>query len=337
MYPQTQQLLRELVTQKIVPGVSYALLNHSEVLTEVSGWREVTPKKEKLRPGLQYDLASLTKVIGTATVIFQLVEAGKLSLSDSVQKYLPEFQDDRVQVWHLLTHTSGVAGYIPNRDQLAAPELKTALLRLPVTATFEQKVVYTDVGLLYLGWIIETIYQQPVQQVIKEQVLQPLELRGATFTPDPANCVPTNTRTGQLLRGVVHDPKARTLGKNCGSAGLFASLHDLIQFAQWYLGQRPDLAQLISPSFIKGLYADHTRHQLGRSLAWDLCQPENLQLQPLLYHTGYTGTLLLLDDELQQGLIVLTNRVHPREQNSAFLEWRERIVRQFMQELPEKR
>lgn len=337
MYPQTQQLLKELVNQKIVPGISYALINDSEVLTEVFGWRELTPNPKKLVPGLQYDLASLTKVIGTATVIFQLIETGQLSVNDSVQKFLPTFQDSRVQLWHLLTHTSGIAGYIPNRDQLTPVDLKKALLELPVTETFEKKVVYTDVGLLYLGWIIEAIYQQPVQTVITEQVLQPLKLRDTTFTPNPDNCVPTNTRTGELLQGIVHDPKARILGENCGSAGLFASLSDLIQFSQWYLGQRPDLPQLISQSFIKHLYADHTRHQLGRSLAWNLRQPQDSQLQPVLYHTGYTGTMLLLDEEFQQGLIVLTNRVHPHEQNDIFLDWRERIARQFVEESSKQR
>ena len=332
MYPQTQQLLHDLVTQKIVPGISYALINRSEVLTQTFGWRELVPQRQQLTPGLQYDLASLTKVIGTTTVILQLVEAKRLALTDTVQRFLPEFQDERVQLWHLLTHTSGIAGFIPNRDQLPTAELKAALLKLPVTSTFERKVVYTDIGLLYLGWIIETIYQQPVQQVITEQVLQPLRLHDATFTPDPARCVPTNTRYGQLLQGIVHDPKARVLGEHCGSAGLFASLTDLQQFAQWYLGQRPDLPQLISRAFIKKLYADHTRHQLGRSLGWDLRYPR--QGQPLLYHTGYTGTMLMLDDELQQGLIVLTNRVHPHEQNSAFLDWREKIAQQFIAELP---
>lgn len=335
MYLQTQILLHKLVSAKIVPGVSYALINHEEVLSDVFGWRELIPNKKKILPGLQYDLASLTKVIGTATVIFKLQEEQRLSLNDPVQKFLPEFQDERVQLWHLLTHTSGIAGYIPHRDELAPVELQHALLALPVTSTFEQQTVYTDVGLLYLGWIIEKIYQQPVQKVITKQVLQPLKMKQATFTPSANHCVPTNTRAGELLQGIVHDPKARTLGEHCGSAGLFASLTDLVQFAQWYLGQRPDLPAVISHQLIEKLYADKTRHHLGRSLAWDLRQPEYSRLKPLLYHTGYTGTFMLLDDELQQGLIVLTNRVHPHEKNDVFLEKREEIVQQFMHELPE--
>lgn len=333
MYAQTQQLLANLVSDKIVPGVSYAILNQSEVLTDVFGWREVMPERQKLIPGLQYDLASLTKVIGTATVIFQLVEQGKLSLADPVQKYLPEFTDPRVQVWHLLTHTSGIAGYIPHRDDLSAAALKAALLKFPVTETFEHEMIYTDVGFLYLGWIIEQIYQLPVQQVISQQVLRPLQLRGATFTPAPANCVPTNRRDGTLLQGTVHDPKAHTLGEHCGSAGLFATLADLVQFSQWYLGQRPDLPAVISPEFIHELFADRTRHQLQRSLSWALKFAPQDQ-HSLIFHSGYTGTFMLLDEQLQQGLVVLTNRVHPVEKNDLFLEKRHEIVQQFMRELP---
>lgn len=333
MYTKTRQLLADLVTDQIVPGVSYALIDHSRVLTDVFGWRELVPKRLQLHAGSQYDLASLTKIVGTTTVIFQLIAQGKVQLEDPVQKYLPAFQDERVQLWHLLTHTSGIAGYIPNRDRLSAADLKAALLKLPVTATFEHEMIYTDVGFLYLGWVIEQVCGKSVQQVITEWVLQPLKLAGATFTPDPANCVPTNRKDGQLLQGVVHDPKAHTLGRHCGSAGLFATLADLVQFSQWYLGQRPDLPELISRSFIAQLYADHTRHHLQRSLGWALRFAPTDQ-HPLLFHSGYTGTFIVLDQQLQQGLIVLTNRIHPVEENPVFLDRRHLIVDQFMAELP---
>ena len=335
LYPQTIKLLNELVSARIVPGISYALIDRQRVLTEVRGQRRWLPTPAPLTPGLRYDLASLTKVIGTATVIFQLVTQGSVALTDPVQQYLPEFTDARVQIQHLLTHTSGIHGFIPQRDQLSGAELKHALLRLPVTATFERKMVYTDVGFLYLGWIIEKVTGQPVQTVIQQQVLTPLHLWESSFAPPASACVPTTYAHGILRQGEAHDPKARQLGVHCGSAGLFASLADVVTFSQWYLGQRPDLPALLSPQWRQRLCQDWTRRHLGRSLAWDLRQDQSDGHQ-LLYHTGFTGTFLLLDLARQQGLIVLSNRVHPSQKNDPFLQQREVIVQRFIQELPRR-
>ncbi|WP_261806981.1 serine hydrolase domain-containing protein [Lapidilactobacillus luobeiensis] len=333
MYPQTSKRLNELVSAKIVPGISYALIDHQHVSVEVRGQRRWLPTPEPLTPGLLYDLASLTKVVGTATVIFQLVEQGDLKLTDPVQRFLPEFTDGRVQVQHLLTHTSGIHGFIPYRDQLDGVALKRALLSLPVTATFERRVVYTDVGFLYLGWIIEAITGVAVQTVISQRVLAPLQLFSSTFTPSAIDCVPTTYTQGSLRQGVVHDPKARQLGEHCGSAGLFAPLSDLITFSQWYLGQRPDLPNVISSQWRQSLCQDWTRQHLRRSLAWDLRQDQR-DGHRLLFHTGFTGTFLLLDLARQQALIVLSNRVHPIQKNDRFLQQREVIVQSFIQELP---
>lgn len=73
-----------------------------------------------------FDVASLTKVVGTTTVILQLVEEGKIILDQSLQTYYPSFQDSNITIRHLLTHTADLQGYIPNRDQLNAQELKDA-------------------------------------------------------------------------------------------------------------------------------------------------------------------------------------------------------------------
>lgn len=330
MYTKTQELLNSLVAQKIVPGVSYALINGQTVWERVLGQRRWLPTTAPLRPGLQYDLASLTKVVGTATVIFQLVEQGRCRLDEPVQKYLPAFADARVTLRHLLTHTSGIAGYIPHRDELSGPDLKAALLALPVSDKFGQ-VVYADVNFLYLGWIIEAITQETVQQAITTRVLQPLQLTGATFTPAAARCVPTTYAAGQLRQGVVHDTKARILGVHCGSAGLFADLTTLVTFCQWYLGQRPDLPAVVSPTFREKLTQDWTDGHLGRSLAWDLRRAAGGH--QLLYHTGFTGTFMLLDLAQQQALIVLTNRVHPQQKNDRFLVARDAIVQTYLAEL----
>lgn len=111
MNEKTVALLHQLVDQKIVPGVSYAMICQDDVQTEVFGNKQLVPALKPLEDGALYDLASLTKVIGTTTVILQLLEAKKLRLDDRVAKYLPRFSDQRVTLRHLLTHTSALSGY----------------------------------------------------------------------------------------------------------------------------------------------------------------------------------------------------------------------------------
>ena len=157
---------------------------------------------------------------------------------------------------------------------------------------------------LYLGWIIERIYNQPVQKVIAEQVLKPLNMPTATFNPHPANCVPTEVQEKRgLIRGETHDPKGYILGESCGCAGLFASLKDLEIFS-------------------------HAPH--SRSLGWKLFHAKDHHL--LISHTGFTGTWMVLDRQTDQGFIVLTNRVHPSAKNQEFLAARDQLFAIYLTE-----
>ena len=170
-YRETIAGLNRLVEQGIVPGISYALFDHGIEYREVKGYAEIQPKKEPLRAKMQYDLASLTKVIGTVPVIAIAIQAGKLKLTDPVQKYLPEFKDSRPTIQNLLTHTSGICGYIPHRDELTAKELKQAYLtQQHVDSSLNRQIKYADVNFLYLGWIAEKIYGQSIQRSEERRV-----------------------------------------------------------------------------------------------------------------------------------------------------------------------
>lgn len=331
LYPKTTALIHGLVTKQVVPGVSYAYLHQGQLQTGVFGLAQLKPTKEKLRPGMYYDLASLTKVIGTTTVILKLIASGQLGVDDAVTKYLPAFKDQRVTIRHLLTHTSAISGYIKNRDELSPAALLAALHQLKVGSDLGKKVVYTDIGLIFLGEIIESFYQQPVQRVIEKEVLARLGLSQSTFNPPLSLAVPTElTAKRGLIRGQVHDPKAYTLKEHCGSAGLFMTLHDMVKFSQWLL-QPDSMPGPLDSKMVSALFKDWTPsgHD-GRSLGWDLRY--TWQNQACLYHTGYTGTMLLIDQANQDALILLTNRVHPAGNNQAFLAQRELLLGQYLRE-----
>lgn len=331
MNKRTVKMLHELVDENVVPGVSYAMLHCGSLQAEVFGRRQIVPAEKEMSPDLLYDVASLTKVIGTTTVILKLIENGKVKLEDPVKKFLPKFSDQRVTIRHFLTHTSAITGYIKNRDSLDANDLIEALYTLHIGECFEQKVVYTDIGMIFLGLIIEKLYQKPVQRVIVSEVLRPLGMNESTFEPNPTECVPTElSKKRGLICGQVHDPKANIIGERCGSAGLFTSLHDLIKFSAWVLENKPR-KKVLQEQTINDLFRDQTPNEnLGRSLGWDLRY--NKQKEACLYHTGFTGTFILLDKKKQDALIVLTNRVHPHATNELFLEKRDKIIAQYLDE-----
>lgn len=329
---ETQHLIESLVTRRIVPGVNYAFIKGNQVFSSTIGFQSLLPDKTQLSPFSLYDLASLTKVLGTTNVFLELYQSGKLNFSEPLQEFLPEFKDSRIRLNHLLTHTSGIRGWIQNRDQLSAAELLKAIIGLPVTAEFEKKMRYADTNFVLLGLVLEKIYGHPVQDVITDQVIKPMGLKEMTFTPDAKECVPTALLAdGKVLQGVVHDPKARILGKHCGSAGMFADLDSLIQVSKGYLGLDQDILP-INQDTAASLFQIETMPGVHpRSWGWDLLFDPQDQ-HPLLYHTGFTGTFMVLDRLNQSAMIVLTNRIHPSGHNQVFLAMRQQIVDTFLQE-----
>ena len=332
-YQQTIAAIHELVDEGTVPGASYAFIDGQQVVAGRYGAESLVPGYEPLRAGQLYDVASLTKVVGTTNVILQLVAAGQLALTDSVSKYLAQWRYPQVTVRHLLTHTSGITGYIPHRDKLSAAELHDALLTLHVGENFNVKMVYSDINFIFLGWIAEAILGTPIQTLIVQHVLTPLGMQDSTFTPlDAQNCVPTEvSATRGVIRGVAHDPKAFVLQRHCGSAGLFATSEDLVRFEQAMLtgGERAPMPV----SFLSELSRDQTPllHQ-WRSFGWALLPTKVPTTHNCIWHSGYTGTALVLDLTTHQGMVFLSNRVHPKAPNIRFLERRNALINTYLAE-----
>ena len=115
-----------MMKKGVFSGASFCFIEGEKEESNCWGLAQVKPTKEQLTSAMLFDVASLTKVVGTTTVILQLVEEGKIILDQSLQTYYPSFQDSNITIRHLLTHTADLQGYIPNRDQLNAQELKDA-------------------------------------------------------------------------------------------------------------------------------------------------------------------------------------------------------------------
>lgn len=150
LYPKTINKIRQLVNDGIVPGASYGVIHQNTISNQnYLGYSQLVPETEQVADNALYDVASLTKVIGTTTLILKLQEEGRLNVDDSVKKYLPNYQDGRVTLRHMLTHTADFQGYIKNRNQLSEPDLKQALFGLSNGENLGKKVIYSDIGLIF--------------------------------------------------------------------------------------------------------------------------------------------------------------------------------------------
>lgn len=326
-------MIQKLIEENIIPGASYGFIEGNKQYSYKEGYAAVYPEKEDIQKNQLYDVASLTKVMMTTTVILQLVEEGKIRIDDTVQKHLPAFSSPEVTIRHLLTHTSAINGYISNRDALTAEELKRAILQLPVGDAIGKQVVYTDTGMILLGFLIEEIEKETLMKVFEKRVILPLNLKDSSFHPEqPGRCAPTELHPKRgLIRGKVHDPKAFVLGDHCGSAGLFSSLKDCLTFAQMMLNKgQLNVVRILQQQTVDNLVNDWTpTGGLKRSLGWDLKETPK---QPVLFHTGFTGTFIVLDILQNKAFIFLSNRVHPKSDTPVYLKKRDELVTIYLLE-----
>ncbi|MGT2929346.1 serine hydrolase domain-containing protein [Streptococcus dentasini] len=255
-------------------------------------------------PDLVYDLASVSKVVGVGTVILQLIDEGTIRLDQPLKLYYPDFDNGQVTIRQLLTHTSGIEPFIPNRDDLDAAGLKAAINNIQVIE--KKDFHYTDINFILLGFMLERVTGQSLSQLFSERVFKPFGMSETGFGPVAA-AVPT---VKGLPSGRVHDPKAQVLGVHTGSAGLFSTLKDLELFSQAYLIQ--DFAKSLRHNYAPSGHKE-------RSLAWD-------KQGDWLLHTGYTGTFIMFNRKEQQAAIFLSNRTYDKDERAQWIMDRDELI-----------
>src|SRR5437667_10441210 len=268
-----------------------------------------------------YDVASLTKVVGTTTAIMILFDKKKIGLDDPVVNYIPTFgggDKDKVTIRQLLTHTSGLpAGRDIWRIAQTPLEARALVLSTPLEGRPVAQYIYSDLGADVLGLLVEVVAGEPLDKFLTRRVFEPLGMNETMFRPADSlryRIAPTevNPPRGYPLRGEVHDENAYALGGVAGHAGIFSTAADLSVFAQMMLnGGEFQGKRLIADSTV----ALFTRRAAGtRALGWDTCGGTGScgkYLSDRAYgHTGFTGTSLWIDPDREMFVILLTNRVH---------------------------
>jgi len=297
------QKIEQQIEAGIYPGASFAYYRDGEWSDWYLG--EANPEiGEQTCQGLVYDLASVSKVVGVGTVLTFLWKQGKIELNQSINTYLPEADYPDITIRQLLTHSTDLDPFIINRDQLNAEELKEAMFHL--NRREKRAFLYSDVHFLLLGFILENYFEKSLDQILQEQVLDPWKMKETQFGP-VSSAVPTVR--GQKA-GVVHDPKARLLGRHAGSAGLFSTVKDLKIFLEHYL--QDDFADGLSQNF-----SDLSDKE--RSLAWNL-------EGDWLDHTGYTGTFIMWNRKKQEAVIFLSNRTYEKDERAQWIIDRNQVM-----------
>ena len=268
-----------------------------------------------------YDLASLTKVVGTTTAIMILFDEGKIRLDDQVVKFIPEFTGgakDQITIRQLLEHRSGLpAGRDIWRIAHSPEEARAAVISSNLFAAPGQVYEYSDLGADMLGFVIEAVSGETLDKFLDRRVFTPLGMSDTHFRPDASlrgRIAPTelDPPRGYPLRGEVHDENAYALGGVAGHAGLFSTASDLSIFAQMLLNRGSYNGTRIVADSTVALF---TKRAAGtRALGWDTCDGHGScgeHLSATAYgHTGFTGTSLWIDPEREMFVVLLTNRVH---------------------------
>lgn len=332
------------IEKKELPGAVVLVARRGRVAwRKAYGSRAVDPQREAMTADTIFDLASLTKIVATATSIMILVEQGKVRLADPLVEFIPEMKGagrDAITIEQLLTHTTGFAPDFDLRERWTGyDEAIKRLYREPLRSQPGARFVYSDINYIALGEVVHRVSGQMLDEFARRNIFLPLGMRDTGFNPATGlrpRIAPTEKRRGQLnylgdsgegagpqgeqwLRGQVHDPTSFRMSGVAGHAGLFSTADDLAIFCQMILnGGSYHGVKILSPMGVATMTRPRAIADNGaaRGLGWDIAtsfSSNKGDLFPLgsFGHTGFTGTSMWIDPASDSFVIFLSNRVHP--------------------------
>jgi uncharacterized protein YbbC (DUF1343 family)/CubicO group peptidase (beta-lactamase class C family) len=319
------------ITKKQLPGAVVIVGRKGKVVwRRAYGNRAVEPAPEPMTVDTIFDLASLTKVVATATSMMILVERGLVRLGDPVSRYIPEFGESgkkNITVEQLLTHRSGLIADNDVKDYGQGPEeAMRNIWKLAPLAEAGSKFIYSDVNYIVLAELVKRVSGKPVDQFATENIFRPLAMKDTGYKPDESltpRIAPTEKRGEKWMRGEVHDPRAYLLGGVAGHAGLFSTADDLAIYCQMILnGGEFQGARILSPMGVARMTearptGGNAVDGAARGIGWDIFTGYSANRGDLFPvgsfgHTGFTGTSLWIDPSSETFVVFLSNRVHPK-------------------------
>lgn len=322
-----KKIIKKYVDENQLPGAVFAYVEKDYVEMDLYGYKSLVPFKEELSFDTLYDIASLSKVVATSTMIFKLVEEGLISFKTKVKSILPEYPFADVTVRDLLTHVSGMPA-----DDKAYKKCKTDkelwefIISLPRAYDRGTKCEYSCFGYITLGKIIEH-FKGSLEKYLEETVCKPLETNNIMYCPKKRNrqndCAPTEvTEARGVIKGEVHDGKCHIMNGVAGNAGIFADIDALTRFVQMILNYGKYNGKTVleesTVQLLKKVYTENLNEKrtVGGWYMGDINQSNGDYIsEHSLYHTGFTGTSIYIDFDRECGIILLANAVHPSREH----------------------
>lgn len=318
-------VVRDSVRDGIFPGAVAAVISSTHEIYVPFGRETYDPIARPISEDSIFDVASLTKVLATATAVMQLVERRRLALDDRAFNFVPQLRQapkDQITIFQLLAHTAGFPGgeplprYLKSRDEILESICSINLLYLPGTGR-----IYDDLGYILLGVIVESVTGLTLDKYCQNEIFEPLGMSETMFVPPKAllgRVVPTeiDSDRGGLLRGIVHDERAYLMGGVAGHAGIFTTARDLGKFSRSMIGHdNGALARTLSAASVKLMWSRQWQDSEGEyGLGWDRLRPSymnGIDDSDAVGHTGFTGVSLVICPKRGLAMILLSNRVHP--------------------------
>jgi len=306
----------------------------------------------------RFDLASLTKPLGTTLAAMKLKEENLLDLDQPISSLIEPFPwKDKADITPrlLLNHSSGLADWKPyylELVQLPIKERKPAVRRLIMEESLHDEPhtvsLYSDLGFIVLEWIIEIVAGQDLSSFLNTNFYYPLGLKNLyldQITTDPVHEKGLYAATEdcpwrkKIMQGHVHDENAYALGGYSGHAGLFGTALDIFTLTTALVN--------IYHGYNAGLLKSKTvRTFLSRqeivpgstcALGWDTPSKNNSSSgnyfsSNSVGHTGFTGTSIWIDLEKKITVLFLTNRIHPSRSNETIKKFRPELHNLIMRE-----
>jgi len=335
-FPIATSVLTQAVQQRVFPGAVFGVLYPNEQFSiESVGGLTYEPDSPRVTTETIFDMASVSKAVATTSMAMLLWERGQLDLDEPLGCRLPEFLGPNSEAESLavvrptitprmlLAHCSGLPAYAPLYKTCAtASELLDACLHMPLEALPGTRAVYSDIGFIVLGHLLEQIAGERLDSFCQREVFEPLGMSSTLYCPPAeirASIPPTSDAEnfrGRVLQGEVHDGNCWRLGGVSGHAGLFSNVPDTLRLADCLLNRGRDIFHAETISHFT------TRHHMplssGWALGWDTptapSSSGSMFCAHSVGHLGYTGTSLWIDFDKQVAIVLLTNRTYPGDE-----------------------
>ena len=326
-----RQVLERAIAERAFPAAVIEVGTARQFLwREAFGHLSFAPDSAPTREDTWFDLASLTKVLSTTPLMMRMTERGGLGLDDPVAEHVPSWRDrhagDAVTIRDLLAHCSGLPAHLPLfRAYSGRREFEREICATPPAYEPRSASIYSDLGFMLLGFILEDVSPLPVQ--FHTLMQQAGGIQDLQFNPPQAwraKVAPAREDEwrGRLLVGEVDDDNAWALGGAAGHAGLFGTVQAVGECARHVLQileGRPGAFQEETLRTFITRRADIPGS--SRALGWDTMLPTSscgTRMSDRAFgHVGFTGTSLWIDPGSAIYVALLTNRVHPKPENNA--------------------